>query len=87
MHGSLLHTAGTGTSGELTQLVTHVACSHDPGLHSALICACVRFVYTQPVTLLHVSMVHSLLSLHTSDVLSHTPVAGLHVYVSHASLC
>jgi hypothetical protein len=86
MHGLLLHTSGTGTSGELTHPVSHVACSHELGLQSALICVCVRRVYTHPVVMLHVSIVHGLPSLHTVVVLVQLPVAGSHANCWHASL-
>jgi hypothetical protein len=37
--------------------------------------ACVLFVYTHPLPLLHVSSVHPLLSLHTSGAPTHVPLA------------
>ena len=85
MQGLLLHTSGTGTRGEFTHPVVHVACSHELGLQSALICVCVRCVYTHPDALLHESIVHELPSLHTVVVLVQLPVAELHANCSHKS--
>jgi hypothetical protein len=65
---------------------THAATLHCAGLHSELIDACVRFVYTQPTTGSHVSTVQMSVSLHTVVVTSHDPVAGLHMYCVHAVL-
>jgi hypothetical protein len=76
---------GSGSFGSKMHAVSHRACWHDPGRHKSSISACVRFVYTQPVALLHVSIVHGLPSLHTVRTRSHTPVVVLHVYVLHKS--